>query len=109
MKIPDEILIKRLNELGTQKGVNYLRCPNCGQNTLKWNNNIMELREYHEGNLVIGGNSIIVPIITATCSYCGYVATFNAITLGFIDKNTGKLILNDSASSQGSENSGNQE
>jgi hypothetical protein len=61
-------------------------CSCSGQNWIL-NDKIFELREFNEGNLVIGGkNSSIFPVISVSCSKCGNTHFFNAILLGLIQK-----------------------
>jgi len=57
-------------------------CPVCKQQ--KWSivDKIFELREFHGGNLVVGGS--VLPIVVAICGNCGYTVFFNAISLGIV-------------------------
>lgn len=48
---------------------------------------VFELREFNGGNLVISGNSSIIPIIPITCSNCGNIIYINAILAGIIGNN----------------------
>ncbi len=61
-------------------------CQMCG--TGKWNvsDSIFELREYNQGNMVIGGGPII-PIVPVTCENCGNTILVNAIKAGLIEPN----------------------
>jgi hypothetical protein len=43
---------------------------------------IYELREFHGGNMVIGGNSSIVPLVPVTCKVCGNTVLFNPLIVG---------------------------
>lgn len=61
----------------------------CGCSGENWilNDKIFELREFNEGNFVLGGqNSSIFPVIAVSCSKCGNTHFFNAILLGLIKK-----------------------
>lgn len=62
-------------------------CPMCGSK--QWNvaDKIFELREFNEGNLVLGGpNASIVPVITVTCTHCGNTVFINALTSGLLKR-----------------------
>lgn len=56
------------------------RCPLCGG--VKWNviDKCYELREFNDGNFVIGGaNASIIPVIPLTCANCGNTIFINAL------------------------------
>ena len=95
LRIQDKVFKEKLDEFALKEQINLQQCPFCGKNSLVWSTVVFEMREYQGGNLVIGGNSKIFPLITATCSKCGNVVFFNAITLGLIDPKTGKVIGSD--------------
>lgn len=60
-------------------------CPMCGGREWSVADKIFELREFNEGNLVLGGpNSSVVPLIPVTCEKCGNTVLINAITAGAI-------------------------
>jgi len=58
-------------------------CPMCG--TGRWNvsDKVFEIREFHDGNLVLGSGPI-VPIVPVTCDNCGNVVLVNAIVAGSV-------------------------
>jgi hypothetical protein len=59
------------------------RCPICSQSN--WGvGAVYELREYEDGNLVLGGNSGILPAFPVTCATCGHTYWFNALSAGII-------------------------
>lgn len=71
--------------LDSQKVINFLNmkwggavCPLCGGREWNITDRTFELREYNEGNLVVGG--AIVPIIPVTCSNCGNTVFINALS-----------------------------
>jgi len=66
------------------------RCPICQEISKKEIAGIMELRDYHEGNFIVGGG--VTPVVTVVCSICGGTQLFNAIKLGVVDKGTGKIM-----------------
>lgn len=47
--------------------------------------NLMELREFQEGNIVIGGSSQLIPLAVLTCSNCGHTELINAIQAGLVN------------------------
>ena len=50
----------------------------------------MELREYNEGNFVVGGG--VTPVVVMVCSVCGGTQLFNAIKTKIVDSKTGRLL-----------------
>jgi translation initiation factor 2 beta subunit (eIF-2beta)/eIF-5 len=67
-----------------------IKCPICQKIAKREIAGIMELRDYHEGNFIVGGG--VTPVVTVVCSECGSTQLFNAIKLGIVDKSTGKLM-----------------
>jgi hypothetical protein len=64
-------------------------CPICISST-KWGiGSIVEVREFNEGNHCPG--AAITPFIPVQCNNCGYTVLFNAIALGVVDRDTGKV------------------
>ena len=66
-----------------QKWKGQKTCPVCGENSWGVFDNLWELREFTEGNLRLGGP--IMPLAALACKHCGYVMTFNALTIGLIE------------------------
>lgn len=60
-------------------------CPYCGG---KWivTDKIFELREYHNGNLVLGGGVPIQPVVTITCENCGNTVLVNPLVLKAVEE-----------------------
>ncbi len=80
-----KIFIKKLHEVW--KGDRP--CPICITPT-KWGiGNLVEVREFNEGNHCPG--AAITPLIQVKCNNCGYTVLFNAIALGVVDPDTGKV------------------
>jgi len=81
-----EKILKRLNQISNPPRP----CNVCGNS--QWNvvDTVFEVREFHEGNVVIGGDSKIIPIITMSCSTCGNTVFLNAILMGIIVPNDPK-------------------
>ncbi|HLC88338.1 MAG TPA: hypothetical protein VJG66_04790 [Patescibacteria group bacterium] len=74
-----EILLKRLIHLSKTA------CQSCGNKEWIASENIFEMREFKGGNLVIGGQSAILPVVPVTCKYCGQIIFFNALSLGILN------------------------
>jgi len=74
-------LIEKLNEIWKQPK----SCSVCGQNQWDVSDMIFEIREFNGGNLIIGGKSIISPVIQVTCKNCSNTLLFNALKLGLIE------------------------
>jgi len=55
----------------------------CGHTEWTVSEMIVELREYHQGNLVAGGS--VFPSIPITCTNCATSQFVNAILLGLVD------------------------
>jgi hypothetical protein len=63
----------------------FRKCPMCEHNLWDVSGTIFELREYHEGNIVIGTGPVL-PIIPVTCTNCGNTVFLNAVATGFVKK-----------------------
>lgn len=62
-------------------------CPMCGGRAWNVSDKIFELREFNDGNFVLGGpNSSIVPLIPVTCNKCGNTIFINALSTGLVKK-----------------------
>ena len=61
-------------------------CQMCGTGNWNVSDSIFELREYNNGNLILGGGPLI-PIVPITCDNCGNTVFVNAIKAGLIDPN----------------------
>jgi ribosomal protein S27AE len=59
-------------------------CPMCGANQWGVSDKAMELREYQQGNLVIGG--ALQPVIPVNCGNCGYTILINGLITGVIER-----------------------
>jgi hypothetical protein len=81
-----QLIVRQLDKFW--KG--YRKCPAC-QNVTKWEiGGILELRNYNEGNVILGG--AVTPVLTLVCSTCGGTQFFNAVKLGLVDRNSGKVL-----------------
>ena len=80
-----KILIEKL------KNIKNATCLSCGANEWTISPKVFELREFNNGNLVIGGqNSSIIPVIEVTCKNCGRIVLYNALVMGIIKPNETK-------------------
>lgn len=59
-------------------------CPMCAANQWGVSDKAMELREFNQGNLIIGG--AIQPVIPVNCGNCGYTVLINGLIAGVIDR-----------------------
>lgn len=76
-----EVDLDKLNLAISKK---ILKCPACQMSgTLSVMPTLMELREFHNGDFVIGG-APIVPLAVLTCKNCGNTLLINALTTGLI-------------------------
>lgn len=85
MKVDKEKLndvLRRLNENPVQRV-----CPICGGIKFSVSNTIFEMREFNNGNMVIGGNQSLYPVLPVSCDKCGNTFFLNALTLGLINQN----------------------
>ena len=64
-------------------------CPLCKSGSWTVSDKVFELREYHDGNLVIGG-SPIVPVVPVTCDNCGNTVLVNSIISGNTKQEAGE-------------------
>lgn len=79
-KLDEKKLLKELSDKWQGR-----TCPMCIQGNWIVSENIFELREFKEGNLVIGGTPI-QPVIPVTCDNCGNTILVNPIILDCIEK-----------------------
>lgn len=83
MRITQEqanLIIERLNSTSAQRQ----SCPICGNRNWTLNDKIWEIREFQGGSLVIGGDTSLIPMISVSCSACGFTHFLNAIRLGVV-------------------------
>ncbi|MFY0400779.1 hypothetical protein [Brevundimonas naejangsanensis] len=58
-------------------------CGSCGAKNWTYDTAVYELREFHGGNMVIGGSGIL-PLLTITCTNCGTIRMINPIAAGLL-------------------------
>ena len=64
-------------------------CPICNHTTAWGIGTIVEVREFNEGNHCPG--AAITPFIQVHCNNCGYTVLLNAVRLGVVNRDTGKV------------------
>ena len=64
-----------------------VKCPMCNHEQWSISDTVYELREFNQGNMIIG-NVPIVPIIPITCMNCGNTIMINAIVSDIIKQPT---------------------
>lgn len=57
-------------------------CQVCKSNSWTVSQEVLELREFHGGSMVLGNNSAIYPIVPITCGSCGNTVLFNPLVAG---------------------------
>jgi len=78
-----------MTKIDSQKVINHLRskwtqpCPMCQATDWNVQGVVFELREFHEGSMVIGGP--IIPVVPVTCGNCGNTILVNAILAGAVE------------------------
>lgn len=69
----------------------HQQCPICEHST--WNvDDVVELRQFEGGTLVLGGQSTIIPLVPITCNNCGYTFFINALKSKTIEPPQGSAI-----------------
>ena len=78
-KIDIEKFVEHLNE----KWKGGISCPVCKENNWNIHDSLSELREFNQGNMVIGGP--VIPLASITCNNCGHTMNFNALKAGLLN------------------------
>ena len=81
-----------MNKPSSQEVIDFLNsrwgsapCPMCNGRRWTVSDKVFELREFNDGNIVVGGpNSSVTPIIPIVCEYCGNTLFINALTTGLL-------------------------
>ena len=79
MKLTDKQKDAISTHLQTFKG-----CAGCGEKVINVFDALFELREFNGGDMVIGGDSNLIPLVVLTCERCGMISFYNAMQLGLI-------------------------
>lgn len=57
----------------------------CGGSDFTFVDRLYELREFSGGNLVVGGDNSVLPMVVLVCQRCGEIKMLSAIMLGVVD------------------------
>ena len=79
--INQDKLIEELNKKWHGNG-----CPMCGNASWVVSDKVFELREFNNGDFIVG-NVPIVPIVTVSCDNCGNTVLVNPLVLGIMKNN----------------------
>jgi hypothetical protein len=80
-----KLILQKIKEVWTGERP----CPICSK-SISWDiSGIHQVQQYNEGNHCPGAP--IAPLILVTCRTCGHTILFNAIALGVVDPDTGKV------------------
>ena len=79
MKIDENKLLQTVNSKWR-----VAQCPMCGNNGLGLDPTIYELREFNNGDIIMGGDQTLVPLIRVSCSKCGYTMLGNPKQMGLM-------------------------
>lgn len=74
---------KLLTELENKWGNKF--CPMCNKGSWVISDKIFELREYKDGDFIIGGGSQIQPVVPITCEVCGNTIMVNPLVLDCVE------------------------
>ena len=58
-------------------------CPICSENSWSISEDLVEVRPYKGGALVVGGS--LFPFLVVTCRNCGHTLFFNAVIAGLVE------------------------
>ena len=57
-------------------------CPVCGHNSWTVSDELVEIRPFKGGAMVLGG--ALFPLMVVTCTTCGHTLLFNAVVVGLV-------------------------
>jgi hypothetical protein len=84
-----------MSKIDAQKLITFLNtkwrnhpCPICTVGSWNVQDSSFELREFNEGNMVLGGP--VIPVVPVVCNNCGNTVLVNAIMAGLVEKDTPK-------------------
>lgn len=81
-----KISIEQQKALQAQLDKLDIHCAACGKDNFTLVDKIYELREFNEGNVIIGGpDSSVIPLVVLVCVDCGALVTLSAIKLGLFN------------------------
>ena len=73
----------RLIELLERHNPNGIVCAICGNRKWATHGHFFEVRDYNDGNLVMGGP--VIPMAALECLSCGHVLFLNALRNGLLE------------------------
>lgn len=85
----NENQIARVNEHLDAKWTEPRKCPICGHEDWRVNDRLLQLFEFDAVDRLIMAGGVVCPLVTITCSNCGYTILFSAVTVGLVDKSSG--------------------
>lgn len=92
MKLTEEQAQSVITHITRTSNNRTIVCPICGNTQWSVNSIITEMREFQNGNLILGGNSSIMPFVSITCNNCGHTLFINAIRAGIVSPNSQQSI-----------------
>lgn len=84
MKLSEEQAQSVIRHITSKNGGNLINCPICRHTQWTVNNLVAEMREFQNGDLILGGDSAIMPFVSITCNNCAHTLFINAIQIGLI-------------------------
>ena len=84
MQLTDEQIKQLISHLG-EKGVNS-DCPFCLNGDWIINNRVYEMIEFNGGELVLGGEMSVFPVVAKICKKCGHVQLISPLVAGIISQ-----------------------
>ena len=61
-------------------------CPICGNSHWGTNEDLVEVRNFHNAHRQIGEEESVCPLVLIYCETCSYTMLFSAIMLGLVEK-----------------------
>ena len=84
MKLTEEQANVVIKHIASVNNGGTIVCPICKNESWTVNNVITEMREFQNGDLILGGTSAIMPFVSLTCSRCANTLFLNAIRIGVV-------------------------
>jgi hypothetical protein len=61
------------------------KCPFCGEKAWVFSDKIFELKEFQEGNIILGEGTSFFPVIPIICGKCTHTIFLSAVKLGLFN------------------------
>lgn len=84
MKLTNDQAKSVINYISKVTGGKPIVCPICGSASWNVNQVVTEMREFQNGDFIIGGESAIMPFVSLTCNKCFHTLFLNAISIGVV-------------------------